>query len=56
MAFWMLWLIPGILDNLWPLWDRRGQTVHDKVARTVVIHVEHLRSRPATVADRVRPA
>ncbi|HUD68722.1 MAG TPA: RDD family protein [Acidimicrobiales bacterium] len=25
------------LDMLWPLWDARNQTLHDKVARTVVL-------------------
>ena len=26
-----------LLDLLWPLWDPRNQTLHDKVARTVVV-------------------
>ncbi len=35
--------IPGaglitILDDLWMLWDRQRQTLHDKVANTIVIH------------------
>jgi len=25
------------LDLLWPLWDRRNQTLHDKAAGTVVL-------------------
>jgi uncharacterized RDD family membrane protein YckC len=29
--------IPPILNGLWPLWDARNQTWHDKVAHTVVI-------------------
>jgi uncharacterized RDD family membrane protein YckC len=29
----VLWL----LDFLWPLWDRRNQTLHDKLAQTVVV-------------------
>jgi uncharacterized RDD family membrane protein YckC len=29
--------IPWLLDMLWPLWDARNQTLHDKVAKTVVI-------------------
>lgn len=33
-------LIPAILDNLWPLWDKRKQTWHDKVADSVVVRVE----------------
>jgi uncharacterized RDD family membrane protein YckC len=30
-------IIPGLLDILWPLWDRDNQTLHDKMAGTVVI-------------------
>jgi uncharacterized RDD family membrane protein YckC len=26
-----------VLDALWPLWDSKRQTLHDKLARTVVI-------------------
>jgi uncharacterized RDD family membrane protein YckC len=29
---------PWVLDMLWPAWDRANQTLHDKVARTVVVH------------------
>lgn len=29
----------GLLDSLWPLWDRRNQTLHDKVAVTVALDV-----------------
>lgn len=31
--------LPGILDLLWPLWDSKNQTLHDKAAGTVVIKV-----------------
>jgi uncharacterized RDD family membrane protein YckC len=36
--------VPGaglitILDDLWMLWDRQRQTLHDKVADTIVVHV-----------------
>lgn len=42
------WLIPGLgawvtcgilplLDGLWPLWDSRGQALHDKLVNTLVI-------------------
>jgi uncharacterized RDD family membrane protein YckC len=35
--------VPGaglitLLDDLWMLWDRQKQTLHDKVAGTIVIH------------------
>lgn len=30
----------GFLDFLWPLWDRRRQAWHDKVAGTIVVRVE----------------
>lgn len=30
-------IIPTLLDILWPLWDRDNQTLHDKMAGTVVI-------------------
>jgi len=36
-VFSILFVIPLIVDFLWPLWDRRNQTLHDKVAKSVVI-------------------
>lgn len=30
--------IPTLLDYLWPLWDKQNQTLHDKMAGTVVIY------------------
>ena len=30
-------ILPAILDFLWPLWDPRNQTLHDKVANTIVV-------------------
>jgi len=35
---WLL-LIPGLLDVLWPLWDRKRQTLHDKLVGSVVVQV-----------------
>ena len=32
--------ILALLDSLWPLWDRKSQTWHDKVARSVVVRAE----------------
>jgi uncharacterized RDD family membrane protein YckC len=30
-------IIGGIIDDLWPLWDDRNQTLHDKVVSSVVV-------------------
>ncbi len=32
-----LFTIPSIVDHLWPLRDTRKQTLHDKLARSVVV-------------------
>jgi uncharacterized RDD family membrane protein YckC len=37
---WILWVacvIPGVLNLLWPLWDRMNQTWCDKIAKSVVV-------------------
>lgn len=31
--------IGGLLDGLWPLWDPKRQSLHDKVAKTQVVDV-----------------
>jgi uncharacterized RDD family membrane protein YckC len=31
--------MPALLDYLWPLWDKRHQTLHDKVANGIVVRV-----------------
>jgi uncharacterized RDD family membrane protein YckC len=36
--FWVL-IVPGLLDVLWPLWDAKHQTLHDKLVGSVVILV-----------------
>ena len=33
----ILFFIPWVVDVLWPLWDRDNQTLHDKMAGTVVL-------------------
>jgi hypothetical protein len=33
-------IIPLYLDNLWLLWDRDAQTLHDKLASTVVVKAQ----------------
>lgn len=32
-----LLLFPIVVDQLWPLWSRRRQTLHDIVAKTIVV-------------------
>lgn len=34
---WALFTAPGVVDHLWPLRDKRRQTFHDKLARSVVV-------------------
>jgi uncharacterized RDD family membrane protein YckC len=37
---WLLWVlcvVPGVLNLLWPLWDRKNQTWSDKLAKSVVV-------------------
>jgi uncharacterized RDD family membrane protein YckC len=31
--------IPLLVSYLWPLWDRRNQTLHDKMANTIVVKI-----------------
>jgi uncharacterized RDD family membrane protein YckC len=32
-----LFILPIILDYLWPLWDKKNQALHDKVVSSVVV-------------------
>ena len=32
-------LIGGVLDVLWPLWDRKNQTLHDKAVHSLVVRI-----------------
>jgi uncharacterized RDD family membrane protein YckC len=32
-------IIGGVIDILWPLWDSRNQTLHDKAIGSVLIHI-----------------
>jgi uncharacterized RDD family membrane protein YckC len=34
-----IFYLPLLLDYLWPLWDDRNQTLHDKVVSSVVVRV-----------------
>ena len=36
---WVIIYIPGIIDLLFPLWDSKKQTLHDKAVRSVVVQV-----------------
>jgi uncharacterized RDD family membrane protein YckC len=36
---WSVYYVPGIIDSLWPLWDERAQSWHDKISRSVVVRV-----------------
>ncbi|MGI9032243.1 MAG: RDD family protein [Acidimicrobiales bacterium] len=38
-ALWWLLVVPGMVDDLWPLWDDRRQTLHDKAVNAVVVDV-----------------
>ena len=37
LVLWILCYIPGVIDALFPLWDPKRQTLHDKAANTLVI-------------------
>ncbi len=32
-----IFVIPALLDYLWPLWDEKKQSLHDKVVGSVVV-------------------
>ena len=32
-----IFYIPALFDYLWPLWDKRNQCLHDKVANSIVV-------------------
>ena len=34
---WQVCILPGILDSLWPLWDKERQSLHDKAVGSVVV-------------------
>jgi uncharacterized RDD family membrane protein YckC len=37
IAVFGLFILPVILDYLWPLWDAKNQALHDKVVSSVVV-------------------
>lgn len=36
-VMWQLCCFPGLLDSLWPLWDKERQSLHDKAVGSVVV-------------------
>jgi len=36
-----IFFLPWVLDVLYPLWDPKKQTLHDKVSGTIVIRADH---------------
>ncbi|HEX2895008.1 MAG TPA: RDD family protein [Marmoricola sp.] len=44
----LLFALTGFVDYLWPLWDRRHQALHDKVARTNVVRAPRAADEPTT--------
>jgi len=36
---WVAFIIPGVIDVLFPLWDPKHQTLHDKAAGSIVVQV-----------------
>jgi uncharacterized RDD family membrane protein YckC len=43
LMFAAFWFMGGFLNFLWPLWDRRCQAWHDKVAATIVVRTSKSR-------------
>ena len=39
LVLWIAFYLPGLLDGLWPLWDRKKQSLHDKMVGTVVVRL-----------------
>ena len=39
LALWFAFYIPGVIDVLFPLFDKKKQAIHDKAAGTVVVRV-----------------
>ncbi len=37
VLLWILFVLPWVISSLFPLWDSRNQTLHDKMAGTVVV-------------------
>lgn len=46
-ALFVALVVPGVIDALFPLWDKKRQTLHDKVVRSVVVTVVRPYTEPA---------
>ena len=40
LLLYVAFIIPGLLNDLFPLWDSRHQSIADKAARSVVIRLD----------------
>ena len=38
-VLWNSWVVPGVVDALWPLWSRKRQALHDYAVRSLVVKV-----------------
>lgn len=38
-VLWVAFYLPGLIDVLFPLWDPKRQTLHDKAVGSVVVKV-----------------
>ncbi|MDA8295538.1 MAG: RDD family protein [Actinomycetota bacterium] len=38
-VLYLLFVVPGLFNDLFPLWDRRRQTIADKAARSVMVRI-----------------
>jgi uncharacterized RDD family membrane protein YckC len=39
VVLWSFLWVPGILDALWPLWDSRKRSLHDRAVGSIVVRV-----------------
>lgn len=42
VVMWLAFVIPGVIDCLWPLWERESRALHDLICRTHVVQTESL--------------
>lgn len=41
-VLWAAFVVPGLLDTLWPLWERENRTWHDLLCRTHVVRARSM--------------